>query len=425
MTQQPKELDFLEKFTQTFEMFSYGNTTYGRLCAHVLLGQVLKNVKIYFGPIYVDPRVSIFVIQPSGTGKSTPWNLIRQVGEKSQMKIEDIDDATDSALVGHVESQEIIDPETKTKVVSHNIVKGKLAIGDILHYDEGWFLVKPGQFSQNALTWFQKALNPIGQNRCVRPMANGTVDFYPTCSLIITSHELEEAIDIVFKRGFFQRIVLLPRYIPISDRKQWEFLRADRLGDRFMSINLDIDNLAEKLMAIRAKYIDDFIFKIDPNVKPVLKSKIDEFYKLINSVHERVREIMATFVPRFDNLMYIFSFHHSCVKFKDVVDLEDVNYGYNLAYGMFKEVLTWVEENIPLLKLTSKEQSYITSAYMVYQAMEKNSEGFVFRYAFAKACSEKWRISMPTVNRYLEKFKGFGKLQEVEKDKIRWVKILA
>ena len=92
-----QEKNFVESFSFAFENFSYNNQLFGRLCAHVLLGQVLKNVRIYFGPIFIDPRVSLFFIQPSGTGKSTPWTFIKEVGTRVGLKLDDIDDATDAA----------------------------------------------------------------------------------------------------------------------------------------------------------------------------------------------------------------------------------------------------------------------------------------------------------------------------------------
>ena len=166
---------FLDKFSRTFSLYSYGNLYYGKLASHVLLGQVVKNCKIYAGPIYIDPRISIFIISPSATGKSTPWGFVADVGTQAGLKVGDIDEATDSGLIGHFDDVERIDPETGTKVVEHVKVYGKLYEGELLHYDEGKFLIERKPMALNALTWFQKALNPIGsaQNRCVKTMRDG------------------------------------------------------------------------------------------------------------------------------------------------------------------------------------------------------------------------------------------------------------
>lgn len=419
-----KEKNFIEQFCKTFEMYSYGNALYGRLCAHILLGQILKNIRIYFGPFYIDPRISLFLLQPSGTGKSVPWDYIKAVGEKGNLKIGDIDVATDAALIGTEESSEEIDPETKVKITKHNKIMGKLSDFDILHYDEGQMLVKRGQHSLNTLAWFQKTLNPIGtgHNLVTKNLAHIEISFHPSCSLLITSHEIENLLDVVLDTGFFQRIVLYPRYIPITERRENELLRAGRMGKRIFT-EVDVETLGEKLIEIRQKYGEKWEIKVDENVYPVLKSKISELYKLINTAHERIRTIMATFAPRYNNLMYVLSLHHSCVLLKDKIDIEDVKYAEGLTRNLFKEVMTWVEENISLIKLTSKEQSYLDSCYRIYKSMEQTKEGYVMMISFMNKCSKKWRITMPTVYRYIEKFKSFNKIKEVEIKNVRMIKI--
>jgi hypothetical protein len=86
-----KEKNFIDAFCNAFESFSYQNKYYGRLAAHVLLGQILKHIKIPFGPLYIDPRVSLFLMQPSATGKSVAWDIIKAVGERASLKVDDID----------------------------------------------------------------------------------------------------------------------------------------------------------------------------------------------------------------------------------------------------------------------------------------------------------------------------------------------
>jgi hypothetical protein len=417
------EKNFIDQFCHTFAMWSYGNQLYGRLVAHILLGQKLKNLKIYFGPFYIDPRISLFLIQPSGTGKSVPYTFIKEVGEKSQLKVDDIDEATDAAMIGHVDAEEVIDPETRTKQIIYNTVKGKLSESDILHYDEGQMLIKRGPHAENALAWFQKALNPIGsgQNQCVKYLAHGEINFYPTCSLLITSHEIENLMEVVLNTGFFQRIVLYPRYIPIIDREKNEFLRADRFGKRIFT-EIDSDTLAAKLVEVGKKY-EKYELQVDDNVYPVIKSKVAELYTLVETAHERVREIMATFVPRYDNLVYVLSLHHMCAEMKDKIDVEDIKYGASLSYLLFKEVMSWVEENISLSRLSSKESSYLTSAFTIYKSIEQTPEGYVMKVSFIKTCSTKWRISMPTVVRYIERFKGLGKIKEIDQNGVKYLKM--
>ena len=189
MTGEKSTSRFLDKFTETFGLYSFGNSTYGRLAAHILLGLAVKKCKIYSGPIYVDPRVSLFVIQPSATGKSTPWGLISKVAKEAGIDVDDVDEATDAALIGTIEQEEILDEETGTKKTVYNKVMGKLATAELLHFDEGSMLMERSSHSAHAMTWFQKALNPLGseQSKCTKKLAHGDqIEFYPSCSLLIT-----------------------------------------------------------------------------------------------------------------------------------------------------------------------------------------------------------------------------------------------
>lgn len=419
-----EEHDFIELFSKSFEMWSYNNRYYGRLCAHILLGQALKYIRIPYGPIHIDPRVSLFLIQPSATGKSVAWDFIRPIAEKAHLRVNDIDEATDAALIGHEDAEEIIDPETKCKTTVHNVVKGKLAENDLLHYDEGQMLMRRGQYSQNTLAWFQKALNPIGsgQNICTKNLAHAEIKIQPTCSLLITSHEIENVLETILNTGFYQRIVLYPRYIPILERKANEMLRADRFGKTSFT-QIDTDTLGEMLMAIAAKNKDYKVAVDEATVYPLAKQYIDSRYKLIETANERVREIMATFIPRYNNLMDIFAMHHSCVKGKAKIDMEDIKYGATLSNELFKEVMTWVEENITLAKLSTREKAYLDRFYQMWYSMEKDGYGYINKIAFMKKFNEKWKITYPTLVRNLEKFAGYGKIKERTVNDTKWIKI--
>jgi hypothetical protein len=419
-----KEKNFISQFCTSFELYSYNNKKYGQLAAHVLLGQILKNIKVYYGSFYIDPRVSLFLMQPSATGKSVVWDFIKGVGEKVSLRIDDIDEATDAGLVGSEEPEEVLDPETKTKTIVHNIVKGKLADNDILHYDEGKMLMNRGQYSSNTLSWFQKALNPIGtgQNVCKKNLAHSEIEIKPTCSLLITSHEIDNVLESILNTGFFQRIVFYPRYIPVDERKQNEMLRQDRFGIQFEN-SIDAEVLGEMLFQI-IKETTDYKLVVDPAVYPVAKQYIDGRYKLINQTNERVKEIMATFIPRYDNLMDVFALHHSVVNHKTKIDVEDIKYGGSLSHELFQEVMTWVEENITLAKLNVKEKAYFDRLYQMWNSMEKDEYGYVNKLSLMKKFMEKWKLSYPAQARYIEKFIGYGKIkQRMVNNTVQMIKI--
>jgi hypothetical protein len=396
------------------------------LSGHVILGQILKYHKIYFGPIWIDPRVSLFLVQPSGTGKSTPWEFISKVAQAGGLNVSDMDDISDAALIGGIEDVEELDPETRTKVTIHKEVSGLLQECDLLHYDEGKMIVERPSYAANILTWLQKALNPIDseQNVCVRRLKYGTIRVKPTCSLIITSHPIEELLNTVLDTGFFQRIVLYCRDISISQRQSLEFMRVDRLGVKSEKAPLDIKGLGEKINQIRAHYKDkDVVFS--ENVKPILKGNIKKLYDEIAPTHERVKEIMATFVPRYANIMYVLAYHHACDRLSDEVQAEDVKYAYALTYILFKELKCWVETTADFHKIGRKDSVYLNSALSLYNGISKDTpDGYVMKYNFMKLCQDRWRISIDSVNKYLALFRGYGKLKEREENNVIYIKII-
>jgi len=385
----------------------------------------LKNCRIYFGPFYIDPRISIFIMQPSGTGKSVAYDMINDIGIAAGIKMNDMGEATDAALVGTVEPEEVIDEDTGKKTFVYNTKPGLLSSTDILHYDEGKMLVTGrNQYAGNTLAWLQKALNPIasGQNQCTKNLAHGDpIEFYPTCSLLITSHDIHNMMEQILDTGFFQRIVLYPRYIPISDREQNELLRSSNFGKTF-NTEMDIKTLSDELNRIGEKYVD---WKITVSEKcyPLIRLEIDNLYKQVEKSHERVREIMATFVPRYNNLMYIFAFHHSAAEFKDIIDIDDIRYGADLMKRLFNEVLSWIEENVALSNMSSKEQTIYNSMVQIFNAMERSPDGYVMKVSLMKNCNTKWGLSMNTISRYMEKFKGFRKMTEIKSGNIVMCKL--
>lgn len=419
------ECHFIEKFTELFGQISKGNPTYGRLAAHVLLGQILKNTKIYSGHIYVDPRISIFIIQPSATGKSTPWGFISKVATEAGIHVDEVDEATDAALVGSIEQEEIVDPDTGAKIINYKVVKGKLAEAELLHFDEGSMLMERGQHSAHAMTWFQKALNPLGseQSKCTKKLAHGDqIEFYPVCSLLITSHPLEGVMETILNKGFFQRIIMFPRDIPIPERQAIEYSRADELGTHNPKTEMDIPTLGKLLKDIKEKY-DGKEPQFNPNIRPVLKAKIKAFYDIIKDAHPRVKEIMATFIPRYDNYMAVLAYHHMCDRNGDKVEIPDINYAFSVLYLLFKDMMNWVEENADFYRIANKDAVYMRMAQTVYQKMPKDTpEGYVMKMNFVAQCSDTWKLSKITVQKYLDRFRGYGTMKEMELDSVRYVK---
>ena len=430
-----QKIDFIERFVEVFGKRSYKNPVYGYLSAHCILGQVLKNVKLYIGANYIDPRLSFFIMQPSGTGKSVGWEIIKPVALKAGIAADEVDEATDAALIGTQDEMETFDPQGRTKTVEYTKVEGKLATAEILHYDEGETLMQRSEHARNTLNYFEKALNPIGSASNTLSKRLGHVEFeiHPRCSLIVTSYPVQDVVETILNKGFFQRIVLFPREVNVDERKFVEQVRAGKLGRREFT-ETDVNELGEALMQIRAKY-GEYEFKLEgeqaENLTHIVNAKIEELFKAVENCHPRIQEIMYTFVPRYDNLMYVFAFHHMCNRWADSLEPIDVNYAFDKVHNLFKALIVWIEESVNFLKMNQKELHYMGSIKQLYslalnepECIKNCPEGYVYQIELMKICMKNWHVSNSTVKHYFEKFIGLGTLQQkTNENKVVFLKV--
>ena len=88
---------YLEHFRQT----SMENDIPGMLSFFFLQGQVsVPFVRIPWGPSHLDPRVHVFWIQPSRSGKSVSWEFIGDICREAEIPTDMYTTGTDAALIG-------------------------------------------------------------------------------------------------------------------------------------------------------------------------------------------------------------------------------------------------------------------------------------------------------------------------------------
>ena len=81
--------DILRAYLHHFSLTSMKNEVPGLLSFFFVQGQaILPYVRIPTGDTHLDPRVHVFWIQPSRTGKSIAWNFISDICEQADVPIE-------------------------------------------------------------------------------------------------------------------------------------------------------------------------------------------------------------------------------------------------------------------------------------------------------------------------------------------------
>lgn len=384
-----------------FNEFSYNNPVYARLCHHLLLGQVLRNQKIIKHGIKIDGRFSFFLVQSSGSGKSTALGFVIDKTDALGLSFNSITDWSDAALIGTIEQKE----EEKGKT-SYEKVEGLMGDADILHIDEASLLFTPSKYNQSTLSHLQIALNPIGSpsNRITKKLAHGDpITVYPHLSLFLTSYNPTKVSDLVANRGIMQRMAIYVRFLNSEDRLANAFKDIEYLGvDSVDKEDLE-DSIRTTLQAISDHYEkEENKIEFDMGIKPMLKNYAKKLHDVTINVNPYIQEQINSFLPRYLTMMYVIAMHHAAMRLSSLVEKDDVNYAYKLTKVMFDSVVAWLESEMELtskVKVRGKKQA-VRAAISIFDANQKG--GKMSLPKFIRLIEEKTGRSKASVYRDLK-----------------------
>ena len=207
-----KQYSVLRGYLEHFNQYSRNNEIPGLLSFFFILGQAaVPYVRIPVGGSNLDPRVSMFWIQDTRTGKSAAYQVIEQVLNEANMRSEDYNSGNDAALVGTL----VPDPDSEDRRNPDMIVRpGLLAGRKGLNFDEGSVVLKTGQHNENTTLFLQSALNAAGTGRNIltKHMARDTFSVKSEVSLWITTYPPKGIKEHVLDKGIFQRVLTYWRH---------------------------------------------------------------------------------------------------------------------------------------------------------------------------------------------------------------------
>jgi len=225
-----KKFGTLDAYLHHFSQTSMKNDVPGLLSFFFIQGQVLlPYVRIPTGDTHLDPRVHVFWIQPSRTGKSIAWNFMSDIMDNSDVDYELFASGTDAGLIGSYEKE--LDEDGKP--TGENILQpGLLAGRKALNFDEGSIILNPGSHSQETVLYLQTACNPVGSsnNKLVKHMKGQKIETDSEVSLWITTYPPKGVKDYVLTKGIFQRVLLYWAHWDMDSRQE---VSNQRLGTFF------------------------------------------------------------------------------------------------------------------------------------------------------------------------------------------------
>ena len=381
----------LKGYVDIFSDVSYHNEMAGLISFFYVQGQTTVDyIRIPINNSHLDPRIHLFWIQPTRSGKTIAWEHTGDVLEALGVPQDMFSTGTDAALIGSWNKY-----EDNGEVVLE-LQKGLLAGKKALNFDEGSVLFETKkQHLNEVVLYLQQAMNPVGTkaNTLVKHMKDGKIETESRVSFWLTTFPPQGVREVVLTKGVFQRVLLLIRPWPIERREQVSEERMNTAFKRPPEYDVTMDDFTEYFSAIRKILrartctlagIGDFewnsmtdddrekiaqqimydFWQVDSSYHPLLNSHKDHMYELVRMMDPKMADVVCAFIPNLLNYTNIFAVHLGLLEAYDrhSGDLDamakdpatftftgdHVEMAAEIIYDLYEELVTWLESEVEL-----------------------------------------------------------------------------
>ena len=451
-----KEYPMMKEYLERFRTTSFFNEVPGLISFFYLQGQALVDyVRIPVWASALDPRIHVFWIQATRSGKSIAWEFTGEVADLAGLNIDMFTSGTDSALIGSIDS--VSDGEGGYELVQN---EGLLGGKKCLNFDEGSILLQsnPKQFFSEVILYLQQAMNPVGShsNTLTKHMKNGKVETESRVSFWITSFPPSGVKEYVLTKGLFQRVLLI--YRPWSDdmrqlvserrmegvfkNKLTEVQSLEDIAQHFIRIRektearlLSIANMTHQEWEALAPSSKEEVargcmhemFSIDASVHPQLMSSVEEYYTLVRGMDKHLSDVVCSFIPNILNYTVIFATHLALMRVeRDELSYDaewkitgdDVEMATEILYDIYEQLVLWLESEVEVgakaaEKVARKEEWLDAMKSLKTVEIENKGEGWVLKNDMFQRYANKMGLSMPSVYRRFKDVERMFRTQRV------------
>ena len=265
----------LKAYLEHFRQVSKNNEIPGLLSFFFIQGQIaLPYLRIPVGGGTLDPRVNVFWIQDTRTGKSVAFEIIQKTLKEAGIEAVDYTTGTDAAMVGSFVKI------TEDNVTRHEPRAGVLAGPKAMNFDEGSIILKPNSHSEETVLYLQSALNSAGTGRNIltKHLANGTITIQSLVSLWITTFPPDGIKEYVLDKGIFQRVLLYWRDWTIDMKKEVAYELIDSIHED-PKFTMQYDDVVGYFKKLDKRLKDRVKELLSKGHKDIFKPKTDEEIK--------------------------------------------------------------------------------------------------------------------------------------------------
>jgi hypothetical protein len=381
------------------------NEVLGKCSLHYILGAFLRDKKIYKNQFsWLDYRIHLTLIQMSGTGKGLTANFIDRLVKKIKFPILDFKTkqlldpskwrkiniitsgvATSQSLINsYVMNRDGIKIDKEGNKV---IVRGSLSTEDFFIYEEGGHLFDDNPESVKITDAFLRAMEPIGSsnNKIDKKLVSYDEPLSTTSksSIFIMTRPFGKIKKSVAGSGFFQRCLFIPIEIDYGivnkmriDSGINEIDYMSGIKSPLNKINYD-DLVEEFIKVIQFAYNNEIIFnpKHNENIKSFYKTKMKWFNDdmLDNIKSEDVQYIICSLQNRYKDNMFKLAYHSAVMRYSKYVDLEDIQYAFDIMKDLYIEQKNWLTESLDVSYIEKKEKMEFNKILHNLIILDKNN----------------------------------------------------
>ena len=422
---------------------SHYNDIPAGICFFNILGQVVKDfITIPNGRNHEDTRIHFCWVQTSGTGKSTMWNFVGPVAERTFAKINasnkhppfvrnnlpmnrifntfGVTDYTDSVLIGGYDKELDDDGE-----VEYNRRPGVLEGNGLAHWDEFEYsgIFKQSQHKENSIVYLNTLMNSLAGeswiiSKALTSFGGMIMECFCERSVLAMTYPPTNLNDVMAEKGVLQRMLLYVWDVPEFIQHKMRLEQIEKAGT-VEEVNSPIDKYAQAIFTLYELTRDRFnevggdplkTMKYTPDFNQVLRLEYESMRMYIQSYPSHVAKIAGNFTTRLMKILYKMSVLCSVASAPSIKDKNQrfVVTGHNVRQAStivrqcYRSLVDWLTDSLRAKRKSIAENSLESLFMDVYSKMKKDDEGFVNKTTLLTEVRTKAKKSRAQVYRHFD-----------------------
>jgi hypothetical protein len=444
-----------------------------------VLGQITKDfIRIPNGRSVEDSRIHFCWVQTSGTGKSTLWNFVGPVANRTFELINEkgnhpsfktnsknefvpdimertfdtfgVTDYTDSVLIGNWGEEKVMEVNEETfeeKWTGDMKAKrnaGLLEGSGLAHWDEFEYsgIFKQSQHQDKAIVYLNTLMNTLAGESWIISKAlssydNKIMECFCERSVVAMTYPPNNLNEVMAEKGVLQRMLLYVWEVPKFIQHKMRLEQIDKAGT-LEEVDQPVEKYAKALFSIYNLVEERFnevggnalnVIKYSPDFNDVLKLEYQNMNNYLWNTRGEVAEIAGNFTTRLLKILIKMSVLCSVasapsIKDKDqrfIVTGHNVRQAATIVRQCYMTLVDWLERSLRVKRHSIAENSLESVFINVYKNMEKDEEGFVNKALYFKEIKEMAKKSQAQIYRHFDNVKH--RFEEMYISRSKYIKL--